>query len=758
MKIKIFTFVMRHRLRVSSGVLLLTLFFAWFTAQAQFNNTLESYFLKADIAAYDRFLGQFGSDEIIAIAFADEQIFTPENLRLIGSISTELEFLPHVRRVISLSTVRLVSGDEENVYFDPLIDEIPTSAAETLLIKKRALADPFIPRILISQDAKRTAIVAEIDHIIGEFDYKIILIEQIRALLAGLEKSSGKKFYLGGSSVLDEAFFRYNQRDQMYFMPFVLLLIIAIVWLMFRSFRLVIVPVAVMILTMIWTYGLLVILGYQINVITTIIPPLLMAVAIADSIHFIADYLHECAADNESKIQALQVAFSNVFIPCLMTSVTTALGLLSLLSADLAIFREFGLVAAGGVLFAFMATVTVSPVLLSLMPFPDAQYRGQYQAGIIAKFLLWLGNWRKLRSAAILAMVCIAALPAIWLLPQLEIGTNSLDYLKKDDSIRSQIEWIDSKVGGTVSLEFLIQTGEGTLRRPAILRKMAEFQNYLQNIEGITGVYSAVDLVKALNRGFHGGDEKFFTIPPNRLEIVQQLFLVEGSDDLASLLSEDYTIGRISARVEIDKSQQIARRIEKINLKMAAIFPDSITIFPTGLVYLINRTEHYLLTSSVKSFLLAFVVITLVIMVFLRSVKLGILAIIPNFLPILFTIALMPLLHISLDVGTTMIAAVALGLVVDDTIHFLTRLHRESRNHPDLKSAIGHTIQSVGRPIVFTSVVLGSGFFILVFASFNPLINFGLLAAIVILLALFFDLFVLPALLGFLQIRLAKKN
>jgi predicted RND superfamily exporter protein len=748
---------MNNRVLVSVLLLGITVLFGWFASQAKFNNTLETYFFKDDLKEYDLFLEQFGTDEIIAVAFRDGDIFSTGNLRLIDTISTELEKLPHVRRVISLTTVKLVYGDGENVYFEHLMDDIPSSTDNLNLIRQKALADPFIPGTLISTNTQSTAIIAEIDHIIGEFDYKIDLIKKIRSIIQEQEEKTSKHFYLGGTSILDEAFFRYNQRDQAVFMPLMLFLIISIVYLMFRRIQLLAVPVVVVVLTIIWTYGFLVLLGYEINIITSIIPPLLMAVAISDSMHLITDYLHEVASGKLTKTEAIKHAFSNVFTPCLMTSLTTAFGLLSLLSADLAIFRQFGLVSAGGVVFAFLITIFIAPVILSVIPLPKEKYRKQFRAGFFAKILVWLGKWRKGRSIAILSVVILAIIPAVFLLGQLNVGTNSLDYFKKDDVVRQQVEWIDTHIGGTTSLEFFVDCGEeNALKNPVLLRQMEQFEAYLESIAGITGVYSAVDLVKSLNRGFQEGKEDSFIIPGTISEIAQQLFIVEGSEDFEALFSEDYSKGRITARVEMDKSQDVSHRMPEIKQRIKDIFSDSYKVTPTGILYLMNRTEHYLLTTSIKSFLLAFVVISIVIIIMIRSLRLGILAMIPNLMPILFTIALMPVLNIPLDVGTTLIAAIALGLVVDDTIHFLSRLKSEREKTNNIKIVINKGIQSTGRPIIYTSIVLSLGFLTLVFASFSPLINFGILSAIVVLLAVVFDLFVLPALLGFIGLDRRK--
>jgi hypothetical protein len=751
MRDKLFTVIIGHRVVISALLLGITMFFGWYAAQVKFDNTIETYFLKDDLDDYERFLKQFGTDEIIAIAFGGEGIFTAENLRLIENISSKLERLPNIRRVISLTTTKLVYGERNNIYFAKLINEIPSSKKELISIKKRALNDPFIPKTLVSTDARNTAIVAEIDHIIGEFDYKIDLLKRIRSILKEEEIKTGKHFRVGGAAVLDDALFRYAKRDQSRFIPLMIIIIVMIVFFMFRRFELIALPVIVVLLSVVWTYGFLALLGYKINIISAIVPPLLMAVAIADSIHFIADYLQETARGNPSKIACIGRSFCNVITPCFMTSLTTTLGLLSLLSADLVPIRQFGLVAAAGVSFAFIITVFLLPVLLSVIPYPEETYRRKIQSGFFATLLLWLGQWRKGRAITVIAIACLAGIPAVLSLRNVTVGTNTLDYFKKDDVVRSQTEWIDANIGGTISLEFFIDAEkQDALKDPSLLRKMEHFQRYLKGFDGITGVYSAVDLVQSLNRAFYGGDERRFAIPSSPVAVAQELFIVAGSQEIKELLSDDYSAGRITARVEMNKSRQLAHRLPEIKAHVEEVFGNSPIVSPTGMLYLINRMENYLLSSQIKSFILAFIVITVAIMAMLRSFKLGILAMIPNYLPILFTLALMPILRFPLDVGTVLFAAVALGLIVDDTIHFLSRLKLDMERTNDIEISIADTMRSTGRPIVYTSVVLSIGFMVLIFASFNPLHHFGILSGMVILLALAFDLIVLPAIMGFL--------
>lgn len=290
------------------------------------------------------------------------------------------------------------------------------------------------------------------------------------------------------------------------------------------------------------------------------------------------------------------------------------------------------------------------------------------------------------------------------------------------------------------------------VKRPALLHRMESLEEYLRTVDGVTGVYSLVGMVKALDRAFYGGAQSFFRIPASATEVAQQLLLVEGSEEIDALLAGDGATARVVARIEMTRSQELSRQMPEIEQRAVELFGATATVTPTGMVHLTHRMERYLLSSQIKSLSLAFVVISLLMLAMLSSLRLALAALIPNLLPILFTLALMPWLGIPLDVSTVMIAVIALGLVVDDTIHLLTRLKAEVERAPGTRRALRRALTAVGRPIIYTSVALSLGFLVLVFASFNSMIHFGVLSATVIALALAFDLVVLPALVGFLHL------
>jgi predicted RND superfamily exporter protein len=529
MKKKLFDLIISHRLLVSIGLLGITIFFGWHAARITINTNIENFYLKDDVGNYNRFLNEFGTDQVIAIAFETEEPFSPDNLRVIDSISEKLEALPHVRRVYSLTTAKVIYGEDDVIHFVDLMEEIPPAGEELAGIKQRALDDPFIPGILMSPETKNTAIVAEIEHVIGEsYNDEIELARTIKEILKEEEERNGIHFYLGGNIVIEEALSRYTQVDNMRMVLLSALFMLVVTYIMFRQIVMTILPMLVVMLTLIWTHGLMVLLGFEVNTINIIIRALLMAVATAGSMHIIADYLQKGAAGKHTKVEYLRQTFGDVATPCFMAAITTAIGLLSLLTSDIEPLREFGLTGAAGVMCSFIISIFLLPILLSIIPVPKGAYRERIEKGFLTKALIWLGHWRKRRAIIIITIAFAAVIPALLSLPMNVVGTNTIRYLRKNDDIRKQIEWLDSSISGTSSLEFMIDGGrENAFKDPSLLRKVEGFQDYLEGIDGVTEVYSAVDLVKALNRAFHGGREEQFSIPTSYSEVTQQLFIIE---------------------------------------------------------------------------------------------------------------------------------------------------------------------------------------------------------------------------------------
>lgn len=344
-------------------------------------------------------------------------------------------------------------------------------------------------------------------------------------------------------------------------------------------------------------------------------------------------------------------------------------------------------------------------------------------------------------------------------LMHIEVGSNPMNYFRKSAHVRQDTEALDRALGGTTSVEFLVETDADGLKDPETLRKLDTFQDWLEEQPGITRTLSVVDSLKELNRVMSDGSAASAVVPSSSALAAQLYLLLEGEDDFDSSVQDDYSVARITARVSLSKANELTARVPVIEAKIREKFDQGkVHVKPTGFVKLMGDMETYLISSQIRSFLIAFAVITAMMMLLLRSPRLGLFSMIPNLLPVLMGIGFMSAVGIELDPGTVMIGGIALGLVVDDTVHFLVRLRRRELQGESVPVAIRHAMTDAGRPIIITSVVLSAGFSILGLGSFAPNVYFGLVSALIIVLALLCDVLVMPAaLLLVSRTRFARK-
>ena len=306
---------------------------------------------------------------------------------------------------------------------------------------------------------------------------------------------------------------------------------------------------------------------------------------------------------------------------------------------------------------------------------------------------------------------------------------------------------IDAALGGTASLELLITSREGGLLEPAVLSRIDALQEHIKSFEGVGASLSLIDVFADLNRLLSDDSER---VPKTRQQVAQLALLLEDEEDLDQIVQDNYSVSRVSTSIRLSKGKELVARLPALREQLARDYTsDDLSVEVTGFTLLMAQMETYLVHSQIRSFAVAFVVISLMMMLLLRSVKLGLFSMVPNCTPIV-----MSAVGIALDPGTVMIGSIALGLVVDDTVHFLVRIREQLAAGAEIESAIDAAMQRAARPIIVTSVVLSLGFAVMLLASFTPNIYFGLVSAVVIMLALIADLVALPALLLLVRPRL----
>jgi hypothetical protein len=524
-----------------------------------------------------------------------------------------------------------------------------------------------------------------------------------------------------------------------------LLSILAVTWFVFRRLASAILPLLVVTIALLWTLGLMAAMGWRFTMISSILVPLILAVGVADAIHVAARYSARTAS-GDSRTQAIRTSFSQLLRPCWLTTATTALGLLSLLVSDLQPIREFAVTAAFGVLAAFLVSITMLPIALTL---PDPPRRpSAYRPGLA---LHWIAAASYRHRTGIVVTAIAVATAAAWMATRVEVVLDPLSWLPEDSDFRSQTLEVDSAFGGTLAIEFLLTTAPRGFGEPAALRRLESFQAWLLDNTSIRRAQSVADLVKEGTRIARDAGAEGYTLPRTRVITHTILEGMQNEDEFADWLSLHWSTARISARLSLAEARYLVDELPAIEQKIVEEFAGSgIDVAITGQAKLVGDMQHYVVDSQVRSFSVAVAVVALLLILQLRSFGLGLLAMIPNLLPILVGLGGMAVLGIPLSPGTVMIAAVAMGVVVDDSVHVLAAYQRHAQTGDDRLAAIRHAVTDVGRPVVITSLLLATGFLVLVFGSFEPSRQIGQVVALVVVTALLADLLLLPALLSFL--------
>ena len=748
-----------ERPRTTIGaVLAVTLALLALRPSIQFDASLESFFEPDDVrlTRVSDVLDQFGSSVPIVLALEAHDVFDPEVLRLVDRLTRKMRDVEYVDRIASLTAVDVVRGGEDGIEVAPLVDELPRTAEEARAIRERALADPTLVGNVVSADGTVTAIVVELVYIGGKDDeYPPWVVGEFEKILAAEDLSALESVHMTGMAPIFSAIRDAILRDTLVLSVIPAVLIFVGLQFVFRNLVATLLPITVIGFTGLWTVLAMGIAGKPLTMATTLLPPLLFVIGMADAVHFLNQY-YRAHLEEPDRVRALRTALRRVAVPCVMTSVTTMLGFLSLRVSPLVPIQDFGLFAAFGIAVALVLTLSLVPAALRLAGDPAPERLREYESGRFATVLDAVSNGVAKHRIAIVAVTAVATVVVLAGVPRIRVESHVRTYFKASSVVAQGIDFVQDHLAGTDILVLVVSTDEpGGVKDPAVLRFAEQVERRLEERAAIDRVEGVPDVVRRMNRVLHADDPTFERIPDTRDEVAQFLLLYEmGSPErLAAAMNGDATALKLVARTRAVSSADATAVIRDVEGFLAEHTPDGVRVEVTGPVHLLSEMEAGLVRSQIKSFAFAFVMIFVAMLVMLRAPALAMLSMVPNVLPVVAALGVMGWAGIRLDSFTVMIASIAIGIAVDDTIHYLHRFREEHHETGDLRVAMDRTIHSTGRAIVATSVILVCGFLVTVFSSFKPPIYFGVLSSLTVVVALLADVLVLPALLLILRPR-----
>ena len=707
-----------------------------------FQNAIDVWFVEDDpaLANYDEFGTHFAADETIVFAF-DTDVFSELGDATIRRLLEEVREAPHVHRVLSVLDFGLDAvRDLDDWETEPTVD--------WNFRRQDAAQNRLVTPTFVSADGRTASLVIVARRSASSVTGKGELVAALDQIVAHESARSGLQIYLTGTPVLDYRSLVYNNHDTSSVYPFIVPLIFAICWIVFGSASLALIPLLVVAGAAAWAFAFMALLGWNANLLTSALLPLILAIGVADSIHVLVDY-------DRRRRQHLPdpsgAAARHLWRPCLFTSLTTAAGLMALLVSSLKPVREFGVIAAIGVLAAFALSMTLVPALLQLassrIRVTKTSISGRINT-LFERLVAHLATPPRFVTRSVVPIGLVVGLLGTWSATHLEVGVDPTSWFKQDDPFRMATEYVDKRLGGAGAVEFLVRSPSEGLRDINTLRRIDEFERWIEASTLASGCVSGVDMIKEATRV--ASDQGFRTarLPQTKMLFQSMLDVLDARGELQSWIAPDFEFARISCRTPLSQASDLGRQLDLINHEISSRFDDaSLRVDPTGYGVLMVQMERHLVESQVQSVAIAFVVVFLMLAAMIKSARVAFMAMLPNLLPVAVGLGLMPLLGISLNPGSVMVAAVGLGIVVDDTTHLLVAMRRKLAGTSDAEAALQSAVAEIGAQLTLTSVVLIGSMMVLTLGSFAPGVHFGVITMCVIFVALLADLVLLPRML-----------
>ena len=680
---------------------------ACYLPKVQIDNSFEVWLPRnrTEFNRYQEFLKKYGSDEFVVVAMDLDDPFQDQALKYQEHLSLALEALPHVDRVWSL----------------PALAHALYPAGSDW--KEKARIHPFLKNLVLGPDGKTAGIFIWFKDMKGAVARRSTMAAVYDTVKAN--RMPGVETHLAGAPWMNATLDRVSAHDSAIFLPLAITICVVSLVLLLRSMAGVLAAMCAVGVSATWTVGLMVMTGHALNAVTSVMPTLHFVLGLSNGIRLVSRYQDHLLRTDDRAL-AMERTLRELLLPLLFMSITMVVGFLSLLSSELIPVSELGVFSAVGLLIAFFSNAMIVPGLLTWLPVKPRG--GAIVEGHTQHWSSRTGTAVARHPVLVLVISLILLAGSAFLLPQIKTESNVLKFFPDESELAQDYAFIGKRLTGFYSIELDIRCSPELGYR--VLDQIKKFDKEASQWPHVVRVdhIGKTDLLPKQVTAQPGGGSGIFQGLADR-------FYSETDTDVSF---------RVCLLVNAMGSQEYYPLLSKTREQLKKLMPDGAVWELTGVISLLNDAQNELVDTQLRSFATAFGIIIAMMALLFFSVRAALASILPNLLPIFLTFGWMVLFHINLDAATVMIASVAIGIAVDNTIYFLARYRDERSLAPDRISALGATFNSIGAPIVFTSIVASAGFGILAFAQFQPLVYFGILTAITMMTALAGSLFLAP--------------
>ena len=717
---------------------------------------------------YNTFLDIFGEEgNIIVLGVKDSTLLTAQNFNAWSSFSKSIEKNENIEAVITLQDLKKLIKDQkkQQFIFEPIVNDSIRSNDELEQLQSSLFSDfPFYDEVLYNKDSKAIRTIIYLKKSIvntsarKEFITEV-LIPKIKAFEAATKmnvRASGMPYVrtLNSQNIIDEIEI---------FILAAILITSLIFYLFFRSYRATFISMFVVVIGVMWTFGILGLLEYEITVLTALIPPLIIVIGIPNCIFLINKYQHE-VNKHGNKAKSLQRVITKVGNATLMTNTTTASGFATFVITQSKLLTEFGTVASLSIMAIFVLCLLIIPIIYSFMPMPKEKHLEHLNRQWINRLGDWIEKTVKHKSITIYSFSLILLITSIIGIYQIETTGSLLEDMPKSAEFFKDIEFYEKEFNGVMPLEILVNTKrkKGVLKR-STLKRMNELELLIEDIPELSKPISIVGLVKYAKQAYYNGNPKYYQLPTAQENTFILSYAKNTTNDVSLLKNYVDSTGqyaRITTFMKNAEIEKMERIEEQLKEKIAKIFPeDQYEVTLTGKAYLFQKGTRFLIRNLILSLALAIVLISLFMAYMFRSFRMIIISLIPNLLPLLITAGMMGYLGVPIKPSTILVFSIAFGISVDDTIHFLAKYRQELiANHWRIKKSIFAALRETGISMFYTSIVLFFGFSVFITSNFGGTVALGALISGTLLLAMMANLLLLPVLLLSLERSIANKK
>ncbi len=762
--------ILRNKIVILIAIALVTVFFGNQWKYMRFTYT-EANLLPDDNpynVTYNEFLKIFGEEgNLVVLGIKDSTLFTVEKLNAWNKLSEDFKQYSEVEAVISIKDLqKLVKNNGEQRFdLEPFIIDSIHSAEEIKTLEKELFEQyPFYDNFLFNKKTKtvRTALYLNKD-IVNTSKRKDFILNILEDKIMTFEKAykvdvrvSGMPYVrtLNAQNIVDEIGV---------FIGVALLVTSLIFFFFFRSLRATLISLFTVCIGVMWTFGIIGLLKYEITVLTALIPPLIIVIGIPNCIFLINKYQHEVKSHG-NKAKSLQRVITKIGNATLMTNVTTASGFATFILTQSTLLKQFGTVASLSILGIFLLCLLIIPIIYTFAPYPKDRHLEHLNRRWMGRFVTWMEGMVKERKITIYTTALLLLIVSIIGIYQIEISGSLIEDMPKEKEFFHDIRFFENEFDGIMPLEIMVDTKRKRgVMKLSTLKRMDELEELIIETPEFSRPISVVDLAKYTKQAYYNGNPKYYQLPTSQENSFIMSYVNNSSTDtnlLKNFVDSTGQYARITTFMKDVGTDKMERIQENLQNKIDKVFPkEQYNVIMTGKALLFQKGTKYLVKNLVISLSLAILLICLFMAYLFRSFRMIIISLIPNIIPLIITAGLMGYLGVPIKPSTILVFSIAFGISVDDTIHFLAKYRQELQaNHWRIRKSVYAALRETGISMFYTSIVLFFGFSVFTISSFGGTVALGALVSTTLLFAMLSNLLLLPSLLLSLERSIANKE